>query len=368
MRAVLSDPATGTASATPAMDLIGVMPDLEAIVTTTLGVGFADVYLRDFPGDTGDPHGGAISSSPDVIARPTAVANPQTAFGEGSGTENSSTLGYEVESGQDNFIYVRVRNRGDQPAANVTVTVYWSHVATLITPDMWNLVGSQTIASVPVGDVLTVSDAIVWAAADIPATGHYCFVATVETAGDPVPPLANLLNFDNFRAFIRNNNNVTWRNFNVINAVADAQDPGVLMPFQLAGAPDRPVPMGIEVIAKLPEGARLAIELPEAFLNRLGYKEPRITTVKDGYARLPLRAQGRQDLGIMRFPAKFRALGRFVAELPKESQQRDGWQVIVRQYVAEEREEVGRVTWYLASPKFFERRKRLEECLGIVRG
>lgn len=367
MREVLSNPATGTPSATPATDLIGVMPNLQAIITTTLGVGFADVYLRDYASDTGDPHTGAISSSPDIIVRPTAVANPQAAFGEGSGTENSQTLGYEVEDGQDNFVYARVRNRGVQAAANVKVTVYWSEVGTLITPDLWNLVGTQTIANVPVGDVLTVSDAIVWPAADIPDEGHYCFVATVESAGDPVPPLANLMNFDNFRAFIRNNNNVTWRNFNVISAEGEPGDPGVLMPFNLAGAPDRRVAMGIEVIAKLPEGARLAIELPEALLDRLGYKPPQITVAKKGNPLLSLRPQGRQDLGAIAFPAKFRAAARLIAELPKESRKRDGWQVTVRQYIAETREEVGRVTWYLASPEFFKRRKRLEECLGIVR-
>jgi hypothetical protein len=84
MRQVLRNPATGTASATPATDLIGVMPDLQAIIQGTLSVGFADVYLRDFAGDVGDPHTGSISTSPDIIVRPTSVADPQMAFGEGS--------------------------------------------------------------------------------------------------------------------------------------------------------------------------------------------------------------------------------------------------------------------------------------------
>jgi hypothetical protein len=43
----------------------------------------------------------------------------------------------------------------------------------------------------------------------------------------------------------------------------------------------------------------------------------------------------------------------------------DGWQVIVRQYLARTREEVGRVTWHLVSPEFFQRRRRLEQCLGF---
>lgn len=365
MRQVLSNPATGTASANPGTDLIGVMPNLASIITTTLDIGFADVYVRDFPGDTGDPHTGPISASPDVIVRPTPVANPQAAYGEGSGTENSQTLGYEVEAGQDNHIYVRVRNRGDRAAQNVEATVYWSEVATLVTPDLWTLVGSQTIHIVPPSDHLRVTDAIVWQAADIPATGHYCFVATVGTADDPVPPLANLVNFDNFRAFIRDNNNVTWRNFNVVNAVPDPADPGVLMPFLFAGAADRAVPMGIEIIARLPEGARLALEAPAAFLQRLGFASPQLEQLPGEQAQLVLRPQGRQDLGIFAFPARFRARARFIAALPPEAQKLDGWQVIVRQYLARDREEVGRVTWHLVSPEFFERRRRLEKCLGI---
>jgi serine protease len=365
MRQVLRNPATGTASANPGTDLIGVMPDLASIITTTLDIGFSDVYVRDFPGDTGDPHTGPISASPDVIVRPTPVANPQAAYGEGSGTENSLTLGYEVEAGQDNHIYVRLRNRGDRAAHSVEAMVYWSEVATLVSPDMWSPVGSQTIHVVPPSDQLRVTDAIVWQAADIPATGHYCFVATVGTADDPVPPLANLVDFDNFRAFIRENNNVTWRNFNVVNAVPDPADPGVLMPFLFAGAPDRAVPMGIEVIARLPEGARLRLEAPGAFLKRLGFAPPQLGGGARGQLQLALRPQGRQELGIFAFPARFRARARFVAALPAEAQKMDGWQVIVRQYLARTREEVGRVTWHLVSPEFFQRRRRLEQCLGF---
>jgi hypothetical protein len=34
--------------------------------------------------------------------------------------------------------------------------------------------------------------------------------------------------------------------------------------------------MRIEVIARLPEGARLILEAPEAFLKRLGLKSPQL--------------------------------------------------------------------------------------------
>ncbi len=361
MRLILSDPATGTASVTPATDLIGVMPDLQAIIQTKLGLGFDDVYLRDYVGDVGDPNSGPLSTSPDVIVRPATVASPQAAFGEGSGTENSEVLGYTVEAGQDNYIYTRVRNRGSAAATNAVVTVYWSEVATLVTPDMWHLIGSQTLANVPTGNLLTVADPITWTSGSIPAAGHYCFVATVGTADDPVPPLATFNNFDNFETFIRNNNNVTWRNFNVEGMSPNPSDPSLLH-FAIAGAFDRALPMGLQVIARLPEGAKLALEAPAHLLERLGYKGPQLEQ-KGELAHLRLRPQGVQDLGVLHFPAKFRARLRLVAVLPAAARKQSGWQVAVRQYLPKDNFEVGRVAWYLAAPDFYKRRREIEACL-----
>lgn len=41
--------------------------------------------MRDHVGDSGDPHAGAVSSSPDIILLQAQIPNPQSAFGEGSG-------------------------------------------------------------------------------------------------------------------------------------------------------------------------------------------------------------------------------------------------------------------------------------------
>ena len=268
--------------------------------------GLADVYIRDNSTDVGTPHNGPISTSPDVILRPTSVANPQTAYGEGSGTEGSMTLGYEATAGQDNFVYTRVRNRGAVAAGPTTITVYWSEVAMLITPDMWTLVGSATLPSVPTGDVLTVADEIVWDQAEVPATGHYCFVAVVSTANDPAPPLTDLVNFDNFRAFVRNNNNATWRNFNVVPSAGPSADPSVAMPFLAVGALDRAVEFGIEVIPHLPEGAKLVLEAPDFFFDRSGHRVFGVPG-NDGLVQIALRPSGRQRLGVFPFPQGLQA-------------------------------------------------------------
>lgn len=379
LRAILGDPATGTASAAPATDRIGVMPNLRAIAQSVLAVA-PDLYLRDHVGDTGDPHVGPISASPDVIVRPTPVADPQASFGQGSGTENSVTLGYEVEAGQDNYVYLRVLNRGGAAAANATATVYWSPAATLVTPDLWTLVGSNTLPSVPAGDVLTVSDAIVWQQADIPATGHYCFVALVGNAADPAPSPADFGSWDDFTRFIRENADVTWRNFNVVNNVppaAGGAPPGfVALPFLVPGAPDRARPMALEVVARLPEGARLLLEAPRHWLDAARPRRVRPAEKDDRFGaaliaederrleRIILNPHGRWRLDERPFPARSRTQVRLLAHVP-EQHRRNEYEVFARQTYRGR--EVGRVTWRLVPSDFREREREREKCLEATR-
>jgi hypothetical protein len=315
-----------------------------------------DVYLRDHVGDIGDPHTGPVASSPDIIVRTTPVpagTDPQTVYGEGSGTENSETLSTAVEAGQDNFLYVRVRNRGDLPVvdAMAQVTVYWSEVATLVTPGNWHMIG-QVGLDVPVGNLLTVSETITWASADVPGPGHYCFVATVGTPDDPVPSRAALSDWNTFVAYVRDNNNVTWRNFEVVDLQAMMAGPAP-QKFLIAGWPEKDIEMGLEVIAYLPEEARLVLEAPSDLLER--FPDLKLESSKGGHAQANLRPLGRQDFGMAEFPADMRAEAKLHVEFPPEAAKRSGWTVTIRQYATADRLEVGRVTWYFAGP---ERRDR----------
>jgi hypothetical protein len=351
MRAILSDPATGTPPAVTEPTQIGVMPNLRNIFDTVFNSA-PDVYIRDFVGDAGEPHVGAISASPDIILRPTAVADPQASFGAGSGTENSATLGFTAEIGQDNFIYVRVLNQGGSPATNVEATVFWSPPATLVTPDLWTLVGTTFLPNVPIGEQLTVSDAIVWHEADIPGPGHYCFVGLIGNAADPAPGPADFLNWDNFRRFIRENNNVTWRNFNVEDNDPDVKDPTVpkgfkALKFLAPGAPDKARYMALEVMGKLPEGAKALLEVP-LNLYELLHECHQVGNVsidrKRGVALIPVNPHGRTRFGEVLFPAKSRAALRLLVHIP-EKRRKETYQIAVRQIW--EREEVGRITWRL---------------------
>jgi serine protease len=351
MRVILSNPATGTPPAATETTRISVMPNLRSIFNTVFNAA-PDVYIRDFVGDVGEPHAGAISASPDIILRPTAVVNPQATFGSGSGTENDATLGAKAEIGQDNFVYVRVLNQGGSPATNVGLTVFWSPVATLVTGDLWTLVGTTIVPNVPIGEQLTVSDAIVWQQTEIPGAGHYCFVGLVGNSADPAPAPADFLNWDNFQRFIRENNNVTWKNFNVEDNDPDIEDPTVpkgfkALKFLAPGAPDKARYMALEFIAKLPEGAKAMVEVPLGFYELL-HKCHQLGKVsidrKCGAAFIPVNPHGRVYFGEVLFPAKSRTALRLLVQIPEEHRKK-AYQIAVRQLW--EGEEVGRVTWQL---------------------
>ncbi len=350
MRALLRDPANGTAPAAGETTAISRLPNLRAIIDgNALGLA-PDIYLRDFVGDSGEPHTGPISASPDVILRQAAVAAPQAAFGPGSGTENSNTLSDAAEAGQDNFVYVRVLNQGGSAAANVTARVFWSEVATLVSPDLWHPLGSVVLPNVPTGEVLTVSDAITWPAAQIPAPGHYCFVALLDHPRDPAPSPGALLNWNNFNDFIRNNNNVTWRNFNVVDndPATDPQAPKgfVALPFLMPGAFDEPRRFRLEVLAKLPAEAKLVLELPLRLAGQLGEAAQQAEIDREKrVVRLRLRPSGRHALPWLSLAAKARHRLRLLVAIP-DKLRAHRYQVAVRQVWEEQ--EMGRVTWVLA--------------------
>jgi serine protease len=348
MRALLSNPTLNTPPAATETTAMGVMPNLQTIINTGIGT-TPDIYIRDFVGDSGEAHGGSISASPDIIVRPVAVANAQASFGAGSGTENSASEGFTVQGGQDNFIYVRALNQGPDDAVAATATIFWSEPSTLVTPDLWNLVGTVNMPTIPQGEVLTCADALIWPAASIPATGHYCFVGLLDHPNDPAPQPADFNDWTNFQNFIRNNNNVTWRNFNVEDAAPapNAEPQGfVALPFLVPGAFDKPRDFAIEMIGKLPRTAKVMLELPVNFLEIMK-SDLKIEKIDRGrnIAVVVLPSSGRVVLGRGIMPTKARFRMRLLVALAREDSKR-AYQIAVRQLHNGE-EEVGRVTWRL---------------------
>ena len=342
----------GTPSADPPVDKIGVMPNLHAIITGDQINLAPDLYLRDYVGDDGEPTGGTVSGSPDIIVRQNPVAGtPQDAFGEGSGTENDPSLSEPVLTGQDQSLYVRLQNRGGSNATNVEVDLYWSPPSTLVTPNLWNPIGSTTLPSVPTGLVLTVSDAVTWPSAAIPAPGHYCFVAVAGNAADPKPDPAAFGDFDNYLTYVRNNNNVAWRNFNVIPGPPSKGAPAGFykLPFIIPGAFDTSRRFDLEAVGRLPAGSRVFLDIPAWLADSL---RPHPTDVKydpkTGTARVSLNPVGRQRLGAAILHAKSQAKAVLLVQIPDKSRLRP-FDFAVRQLYehkkAEKNFEVGRVTW-----------------------
>lgn len=349
-------------------------PNRSSVFITTFGGGAwdpVDVSLRDFVGDDGNPHvSWDITQSPDIILRQSSVANPQGAFGQGSGTENNNALSDAAEKGQTNYVYVRVRNRGPRDASNVRATAYWSEPAALVTPSMWNLIGSTIIPTVPQGNALTVSDAIAWNT--VPATGHYCFVVLLDAATDPEPDRVALGNFDNYIALIRRENNVAWRNFEVIDLVPDIRGPengeaGVRpeteLRFVMPGADDRETQMELEVSPKLPDGAEVELEIPVKMLERMARRPENVSVDKRGkVAKIKLKPRGRQRLGKTKFRKKSRDRLRLHVRLPGDLS-RPHYDIVVRQLWRDTG--VGTITFRLRRPRRSKRTERGGESARV---
>jgi len=338
-----------TESAAPLTDGIGVMPDLHALITGGVLNLAPDLYMRDYVGDDGDPTSGTVSMSPDIIVRPTSVANPQTSYGPGSGTENDSALSADVETGHSNFVYVRVLNRGGSDAAAVSVDVYWSPPATLVSPHLWNLIGTANLASVPHPDILTVADEVIWQAADIPGPNHYCFVAVVGNADDPKPDPTTFATFEQYRTYVRNNNNVAWRNFDVVMGPPSTTPPRGFhkREFIIPGAFDTSHRFELQSVGRLPKGSRVMLEVPPWFAEALHEKSTALEfTSRRRRLRIPLRATGIQRIGTVTLHARTEAPCRLLVSIPDKGREHHS-QFAVRQLYKEE--EVGRLTWRFAA-------------------
>lgn len=352
MRAILSDPTTGTPQGSGTRGNIGVMPNLRAILQTKLAL-TPDVYLRDDVGDTGVVPGiGSTSTSPDIIVRSARVANPTASFGVSSGNENSNTLSSSVVPGQDNFVYVRMKNRSRTAAANnTTATVYWSDAATLVTPDRWTLIGTSAPVNVPAGDTLVVADPIVWPAAGVPAAaGDFCFIAILNQESDLAPALPPAGDWDEFLRFIRNNNNVACRNFNVINEltgslVLNELTDSLALEFSVTGAPDTIRSFDLEIIQRLPPDANVAFEVPLALFTLVDPSSSLTADVdrKRQVARITLPHLSSVPIEDLQLSSGAEHHCRLI--LTSVEGITSGHSVAVRQMF--EGQEVGRVTWFV---------------------
>jgi len=290
-------------SQAPSSTPIGAMPDLDQIaarIAPDAVYGVPDVYVRDFEGDTGDSdpsHPMYMSPDIDVVhkGQNTSMPPPFPASMPGKG---------EIELGEENHFYVRVRNRGktaagDSPAAtDVVARVYWSLPTTLPAPSTWtaNLIGEAHLGQIAADDSEGLLGPIAWTPPDDFTYGTVCLIAVVGSADDPPPRCVDLLDVLEFERMVQWNNNIAWRNCATVNNDPDLSAGNTPLPADGFGdAPPesfddvgpRPpahfvpldvtlpgLPVGrrrwLAVAANLPPGSQLLIHAPEAVVPRPG--------------------------------------------------------------------------------------------------
>jgi len=119
------------------------------------------------------------------------------------------------EFGSTNWVYVKVHN-GGATAASGNLELYWANASTsLIWPGSWTL-----LSSVPVSGFAAHSTRVVevpWNS--LPGSGHFCLLARWNSSADrmatPEGPDIN--------ANVRANNNLVWRNLNIVDLLPDAR-------------------------------------------------------------------------------------------------------------------------------------------------
>ncbi len=349
------------------------MPDLEKFITKKMEFP-PDLYLRDFVGDTGEPHAGSISASPDVILKNDSVPDPTASFGPASGTDSNHSLSDTAKIGEDNYIYFRVLNQGGIEATNVRVDLYYGLPATLLTPNALTHIGFVTIPTVPAGEILTVSPELIW---NVPGPeGHYCFVALVSHEMDPVVDLTEFTNWDwdTYRRYIRENNNITWRNFNIVEVPppqpAPAPDPEPdedplpepeplpeipkkgwkAIDFISPGLPDQDQKMDIEIKSQLPKDAMMLLRTPGNWKKEFYKGNPFVRfNRKQLESYIPVNSRGRTLIRDILFKKSSRSKLKLYIHLPDKYFKKYSYEISIRQLL--HGEEIGRVTWKLGKAR-----------------
>jgi hypothetical protein len=114
------------------------------------------------------------------------------------------------EFGQQNFIYVKMHNGGVAASGNLELYIANASVS-LSWPASWTLV-----ASTPVNLAQSSTQVIEVPWNSVPGTGHYCMIARWVSAADPIGVETSDIN-----ANTRQNNNIVWRNLNIVDLSAD---------------------------------------------------------------------------------------------------------------------------------------------------
>lgn len=295
----------------------------------------ADVYIRDSLSDTGiEPHiGYPLCYSPDIIVRKTAVVNPQIAFANMAVDPGSD----KVEIGSDNYIYVRVHNKGNI-VSDIHVQVYFAPLSTNCSPDQWNPIGQIDFFDVPAG-ADAVSEKLIWASVPDPGiVDHFCLIASIEGFRDPHPDPAGIISPSQYMDFIRNHNNICYRNVEFENVFANTLLPVNFVMAGLAGTRDR-FDLRIEK-QELAIRARADLKLPHhMFIDtrvRLDNMIEKSRPLQKRFRTFQLADEKRSTIKGLIMPPIIRDVAQLEVKIPDDARPGEVYQIAVQQLFDDE--------------------------------
>jgi len=171
------------------------------------GDGAYDLFIEDTPYNyTGAPDTG-LEPDPNMAGLDMWLSRSIWVHNDCSAPAGDYTTAQNPIAGQDNCVFTMVSNRGCLGVPNAVVTLYYADASTgLSWPASWTEIGSTTIPFFAPHSSTIVN--VTW---NPPGTGHYCLLAIVSSPLDPL-----VVNTSDLNAFVRDNNNVAWRNVNVV--------------------------------------------------------------------------------------------------------------------------------------------------------
>lgn len=182
-----------------------------------------DVYIRDQFADSGEePNPDMFFDSPDIM---NFYGPPPINM-----TDLNVSLSEPLEAGQTNYVFARFQNRGysdsNSPSnlANPIVNFYltpgtsfgpfssWIHLGTTMD------IGLGTSWFAP--GMVAFSDLAILKES-LPPPGHYCMIAVANDSFDPAPNPNQIATISDYVDFIRDTNNVAFRNMEVVDFQPD---------------------------------------------------------------------------------------------------------------------------------------------------
>lgn len=237
----------------------------------------SDVRTRDNATDAGaEPHtAGDIWNSPDIRLC----------------TALNCSADQDPDFGNPAYLYVTLTNGPPAQATSGTLFVYytafggaaqWSPAGTGNVFGDWTLINTGgTSVSLPAGQVSTVVQ-IPWNT--VPAPGHYCLLTRWVSSQDPVAFPEGPQTTTN----VRNNNNISWKNFNVVNVLKKMSETSEYV-VRNVDSRRRNVDLGFssegQVVA---DGGSVTVRLGELFARwqKAGAKGRNVTVQEPGLVRL----------------------------------------------------------------------------------